>query len=142
MNLGYGVPLTKDTRLNSNFEFSKNETKCSPLFAGSNYESSQCSTSENDEYKINVTWEENTLNNYLYPTNGKNNSLNAGIALPFGDLKYFNVNGSHVSYTPINDSVTLKISGDLNLAKGYDGKELPFYKRNYGGGSGSVRGFG
>ncbi|MBE29589.1 outer membrane protein assembly factor BamA [bacterium] len=142
LNLGYGVPLTKDTRLNSNFEFSKNETKCSPLFAGSNYESSQCSTSENDEYKINVTWEENTLNNYLYPTNGKNNSLNAGIALPFGDLKYFNVNGSHVSYTPINDSVTLKISGDLNLAKGYDGKELPFYKRYFGGGSGSVRGFG
>ena len=57
-------------------------------------------------------------------------------------LKYFNVNGSHVSYTPINDSVTLKISGDLNLAKGYDGKELPFYKRYFGGGSGSVRGFG
>ena len=30
----------------------------------------------------------------------------------------------------------------MNLAKGYDNKELPFYKRYFGGGSGSVRGFG
>jgi len=142
MNLGYGIPLTKDTRLNTNFEFSKNETKCSTLFSGSGYESSQCSTSKNDEFKLNLTWDENTLNNYLYPTNGKNNSMNAGIALPFGDLKYFNINGSHVSYTPINDLVTLKLTGDVNLAKGYDNKELPFYKRYFGGGSGSVRGFG
>jgi len=30
----------------------------------------------------------------------------------------------------------------VNLSKGFSGKALPFYKRNFGGGSGSVRGFG
>ena len=32
--------------------------------------------------------------------------------------------------------------GNINLSKGYGGKELPFYKRHFGGGSGSIRGFG
>ena len=41
--------------------------------------------------KLNVNWSINTLNDYLYPTEGVNNSLSAGIALPFGDYRYFNV---------------------------------------------------
>ena len=36
----------------------------------------------------------------------------------------------------------MKLTGSLNLSKGYGNKELPFYKRHFGGGSGSVRGFG
>jgi outer membrane protein insertion porin family len=35
----------------------------------------------------------------------------------------------------------LKTNGNLGLAQGYDGKELPFFKRYYGGGSSSIRGF-
>ena len=40
------------------------------------------------------------------------------------------------------NNATLKLTGSIGLAKGYSGKELPFYKRYFGGGSGSVRGFG
>jgi len=141
-NLGYGIPLSNNTRVNSSLEFSQNEIKCSSLLAGSGYESSQCASSNNDEYKANISWSKNTLNNYLYPTNGINNSVNAGLTLPGSDYKYFNLSGSHLSYRPISDITTLKLTGEVNLAKGYDGKQLPFYKRFFGGGSGSVRGFG
>jgi len=123
-------------------EYSKNEVKCSSLFAGSGYESSQCTSKNNDEFKANVSWSENTLNDYLYPTNGVNNSLIAGISLPLGDYRYFNLSANHSSYKPINSSTTLKLTGNLNLSKGYNGKALPFYKRHFGGSSGSVRGFG
>jgi outer membrane protein insertion porin family len=139
---GYGIPLQNNTRINVGLEYSKNKIKCSALFAGSEYESSQCATSNNDEFKIKANWSKNTLNNYLYPTEGVNNSLAAGISLPLGDYRYFNISADHSSYTPVNTSTTLKLTGNFNLSKGYSGKELPFYKRHFGGGSGSVRGFG
>ena len=141
-SFGYGVPLNDDTRINTNVEYSKNDIKCSALFSGSGYESSQCATKSNDEFKANVNWSQNTLNNFLYPTEGVNNSLNAGVSLPLGDYRYFNISADHTSYTPINNTTTLKLIGNLNLSKGYSGKELPFFKRHFGGGSGSVRGFG
>ena len=142
LSFGYGVPLSNSTRVNSTLEYSNNEVKCSSLFAGSGYESSQCATSKNDELKANINWSKNTLNNYLYPTDGSKNSFNLGISLPPSDYKYFSLNGSHLSYRPITDITTLKLTGDINLAKGYSDDSLPFYKRYFGGGSGSVRGFG
>ncbi|MDA9801124.1 outer membrane protein assembly factor BamA [Candidatus Pseudothioglobus singularis] len=141
-SFGYGIPLSDNTRINTEIEYSTNEVKCSSLFSGSGYESSQCASKNNDELKLNINWNENTLNDYLYPSEGVNNSLSAGIALPGADYRYFNLNADHTSYRPISDSTTLKLTGNLNLSKGYSGKTLPFYKRNFGGGSGSVRGFG
>jgi len=142
LNFGYGIPLQNDTRINAGLEFSKNKIKCSSLFAGTAYESSQCAASSNDEFKLNISWRQNTLNNYLYPTEGVNNSLAGALSLPLGDYRYLNINANHSSYSPINTSTTLKLTGNFNLSKGYSGKELPFYKRHFGGGSGSVRGFG
>ena len=142
VNFGYGLPLSDNTRINAGLEYSKNEVKCSTLFSGSGYESSQCASKNNDEFKVNVNWSENTLNNYMYPTDGINNSVTAAISLPLGDYQYFNLSADHSSYTPINTSATLKLTGNFNLSKGYSGKELPFYKRHFGGGSGSIRGFG
>ena len=141
-SFGYGIPLKDNTRIETDFEFSKNEVKCSLLFSGSGYESNQCATKDNDEFRLNLHWNKNTLNDYLYPTEGVNNSLSMGIALPLGDYRYYKLNADHTSYRPVNDLVTLKLKGNLNLSKGYNGKSLPFYKRNFGGGSGSVRGFG
>ena len=142
VTFGYGIPLNNDSRINSNFEYSKNEIKCSSLFSGSEYESNQCANKDNDEFKLNINWNKNTLNNYLYPTDGVSNTLSAGIALPLGDYRYYNLNADHTSYRSVSDSTTLKLTGNFNLSKGYSSKALPFYKRNFGGGSGSVRGFG
>ena len=142
VTFGYGLPLSDDTRINANLEYSKNDIKCSALFAGTGYESSQCASTSSDEFKANVSWSKNTLNNYMYPTEGVNNSLNLGVSLPLGDYRYFNISADHKSYAPINSTTTLKLTGNLNLSKGYSGKELPFYKRHFGGGAGSIRGFG
>ena len=141
-SIGYGIPLSDNTRVNTEFEYTTNEIKCSSLFSSSGYESSQCATKNNDEFKLNINWNENTLNNYLYPTLGVNNALSASIALPLGDYRYFNLSADHTSYKPVSDTTTLKLTGNFNLSKGFSGKALPFYKRNFGGGSGSVRGFG
>ena len=142
LSFGYGVPLSDFTRVNTSIEYSNNEIKCSSLFAGSGYESSQCASGKNDELKTNIDWSKNTLNNYLYPTDGTKNSVNIGISLPLSDYTYYSLAGSHLSYRPISDITTLKLTGDINIARGYSNDSLPFYKRYFGGGSGSIRGFG
>ena len=38
-SFGYGVPLSNNTRVNTEFEYSTNEIKCSSLFSSSGYES-------------------------------------------------------------------------------------------------------
>ena len=78
----------------------------------------------------------------MYPTEGKSNALGIGFATPLGDYRYFDINANHTSYKPLSNDLTLKLTANLGLAKGYSGKELPFFKRYFGGGSGSVRGFG
>jgi outer membrane protein insertion porin family len=78
----------------------------------------------------------------LYPTEGKSNALELGVATPLGDYRYYNINANHKSYSPLSNDLTLKLTGDIGIAKGYGGKELPFFKRYFGGGTGSVRGFG
>jgi outer membrane protein insertion porin family len=141
-NVGYGVPLTNNTRINTKLEYSKHDLSCGSSFSASGYEPSQCATSSNDEVKLSVYWNMTTLNDYLYPTEGKSNILEFGVATPLGDYRYFNINANHKSYKPLSGDLTLKLTGNVDIAKGYSGKELPFFKRYFGGGSGSVRGFG
>ena len=142
LNFGYGIPLTESTRLNTNIEYAKNDISCGSGFSAAGYEPTQCATSSADEVTLNINWSETTLNDYMYPTEGKSNALGISLATPIGDYRYFKINANHTSYKPLSDDLTLKLIADLGLAKGYSGKELPFFKRYFGGGSGSVRGFG
>ena len=129
VNIGYGVPLTENTRINTNLEYSQNDINCGVSFSSSSYESSQCSNKSQDETKLSVSWSETTLNDYMYPTSGRENSIQLGMALPVSDYRYLDISAKHKSYKPINDSLTLKVTGSLGFLKGYDGKEVPFYKR-------------
>nr|MCS5589207.1 outer membrane protein assembly factor BamA [Candidatus Thioglobus sp.] len=142
LNFGYGIPLSESTRLNSNIEYTKNDISCGTSFSATGYEPTQCATSSADEVKLSLNWSESTLNDYMYPTEGKSNALAIGLATPLGDYRYFDINANHISYKPLSNDLTLKLTADLGLAKGYSGNELPFFKRYFGGGSGSVRGFG
>ncbi len=142
LNLGYGVPLTENTRLNAKLEYTNNDLVCSSGFAASGYEPTQCANNSNDEVVFGLSWNESTLNHYMYPTDGKSNALSFDVALPLSDYRYFKASANHASYQPLSDNLTLKLTGNLGLISGYSGKEAPFFKRYFGGGSGSVRGFG
>ena len=140
-SLGYGIPLTDTTNLKSEIAFSKRDITCGSTFAGSGYEQSQCASTDKYEVKANLNWSDNSLDNYLYPTEGSRNFVNMDLSLPLGDFKYYKIDASHKSYYPIGNDVTFAIKGGAGIAGGYGGKNLPFFKRYYSGGSGSVRGF-
>ena len=142
LTFGYGVPVTENTRVNLGFEFSQNDIKCGTIFATTNYESTQCAVTSNDEFKASANWTQSSLNDYMYPTDGTSNSIRLEVAIPPGDNEYYKLNVNHISYKELSENITLKLNSDIGVAAGYGGKELPFYRRFFGGGSGSVRGFG
>jgi outer membrane protein insertion porin family len=138
-SLGYGIPLTKDTRIGTDVRVSSRDITCGTTFA--TQEISQCASSDKTEVKTNLNWSNNTLDNFNYPTEGRKNNISFDLALPIADFQYYKLDASHKSYYPLGNDLTWKVNGSLGLAQGYGGKELPFFKRYYGGGSSSVRGF-
>jgi outer membrane protein insertion porin family len=137
-SLGYGIPITDTTRIGTELKVSSSDVECTDAFA---LLETQCSSTDKSKAKINLNWSSNTLNDYNHPTDGYSTSVNFDIALPIADLRYYKLDLDHRNYTPFGNGLTLKTNGTLGLAKGYSGKELPFFERYYGGGSSSVRGF-
>jgi outer membrane protein insertion porin family len=137
-SLGYGIPITDTTRIGTELKVSSSNIECTDVFA---LLEAQCSSTDKSEAKVNLNWNSNTLNDYNHPTDGYSSSVNFDITLPIADFRYYKLDLKHRNYTPFGNGLTLKTNGTLGLAKGYSGKELPFFRRYYGGGSSSVRGF-
>lgn len=138
-SLGYGIPITEDTRIGADIRVSSRDISCGTTFA--TQEVTQCASGDKTEVKTNLNWSNNTLDNFNYPTEGTKNNLSLDLTLPIADFQYYKLDASHKSYYPLGNDLTWKINGSLGLAQGYGDKELPFFKRYYGGGSSSVRGF-
>ena len=139
-SLGYGIPLTEDTRIGADIRFSDRDITCGDTMK-STYEPIQCTSNDKTEVKTNLNWSNNTLDSFNYPTEGQKNSLSFDLALPIADFRYYKLDASHKSYYPMGNDLTFTLKGNIGLAQGYGDKELPFFKRYYGGGSSSVRGF-
>lgn len=138
-SLGYGIPITEKTRIGADLRVSSRDITCGTTFA--TQEVTQCASGDKTEVKTNLNWSNNTLDNFNYPTEGSKNNLSLDLTLPIADFQYYKLDASHKSYYPLGNDLTWKINGSLGLAQGYGDKELPFFKRYYGGGSSSVRGF-
>ncbi|MDC0965864.1 outer membrane protein assembly factor BamA [Candidatus Thioglobus sp.] len=140
-SLGYGIPISEGTRIGADLRVSSRDITCGTTFAGVGYEQTQCASNDKTEVKTNLNWSNNTLDNFNNPTEGVKNSISFDLALPIADFQYYKLDASHKSYYPLGNDITWKVNGSLGLAQGYGDKELPFFKRYYGGGSSSVRGF-
>ncbi len=140
-SIGYGIPITKDTRIGADLKLSTRKVTCGDTFKTAAYEQVQCASNDKTEVKLSLDWSGNTLNDYNFPTKGSSKSLTASIALPVADFKYYKLNASTRDYTPFAKGLTFKTNAKISLAQGYGNKELPFFERYYGGGSSSVRGF-
>jgi outer membrane protein insertion porin family len=138
-NLGYGIPLTEDTRIGAGLRVSSRDITCGTTFGAQ--EATQCTSVDKTEVKTSLNWSNNTLDSFNYPTEGVKNRINFDLTLPIADFQYYKLDASHKSYYPLGNDITWKVNSSLGLAKGYGNKELPFFKRYYGGGSSSVRGF-
>ena len=110
-----------------------------------------------------LNWTLDTRNDYLLPSRGMLNRLQAEIALPGSDLEYYRINYDFEYYLPLARWLVLKAGLSLGYGDAYGGTSnalcpsftprglpivntlascgLPFFKNFYAGGPGSVRGF-
>ncbi len=96
------------------------------------------------QYKSTVNWNNNTLNDYWYPTKGSSHVVDLDLALPSSDLNFYQLGYSYRTFTPLNYSESLVFSAGarVGIVGAYGATNTaPFFANYYGGGFGSVRGF-
>ena len=82
-----------------------------------------------------------TRNEFLFPTKGASGSVSLEVAAPGSDYEYYKLSLQGAYYVPLG-SLALKGSAGIGYGDGYgDSDDLPFFRRYFGGGSNSVRGF-
>jgi len=140
VNTSYGIPISEYGKFFNGFEISSSDLKCGLIY--SVYESQQCGSSVGIvDYLYKSSISENSLNDSNFPSDGRQNNLSIQLALPFSDHKYIKFDGSHASYYPLSNSLVAKVSSRVGFIDSYNDSQIPFYKKYFGGGSASIRGF-
>ncbi|TAN81660.1 MAG: outer membrane protein assembly factor BamA [Gallionella sp.] len=88
-----------------------------------------------------VGWGRDSRDSAIYTTEGTVQRAFAEIALPVFDIRYYKLNYQHQLFYPIRNDITLLLNGEAGIANGYGGRQMPFFKNFYAGGTGSVRGY-
>ncbi len=86
-------------------------------------------------------WGRDTRDSAIYTTEGTVQRAYAELALPVMDMRYYKLNYEHQWFYPLSSSFTLMANGQAGAGGGYGGKQMPFFKNFYAGGTGSVRGY-
>jgi len=86
-------------------------------------------------------WSKDNRDSAINTTVGTVQRAFVEVALPILNQQYVKVTYQHQWFQPISKNVTLMLNGEVDVAEGYGGKPVPFFKNFYAGGPGSVRGF-
>ena len=137
---GYGIPLSDYSNIFAESRISSINLTCGASLQI--YESTECNSNDKLDSKISLTYSSDSLNDFYFPTDGTKALISSSVTFPgLSDFKYFQIESSYKNYSRIFEDKTLKLGSRLNLASGYGGDSLPFFKRYYEGGASSIRGF-
>lgn len=141
--MNFGVPITEYYFVN----------------AGLNYESTEINTTpglldiiiqdflarEGTKYntiRLSSSFSYDTRNAAIFPDRGSLQRIQAQIALPGGDLRYWKVNYDARVFIPMAKKYTLLLKGRVGYGDSYgETTELPFFENFFAGGPRTVRGY-
>lgn len=95
----------------------------------------------NASMPVSVIWANDNRNSFFFPTAGTYQRAGFEVALPGMDLTYYRANYQLQHFFPLSKRFTLMLNGELGIANGLGGKNLPFFKNYYAGGVNSVRAY-
>jgi outer membrane protein insertion porin family len=150
--LDFGVPINEYDRIHIGTRLSRAEFTCGSSFDECNdyidsyanevdEDSEGRTTGQLDIYDLFLRWSRDTRNRAIFPTKGMQQSFSMSVGV--GDVKYDRFSYLNKTYIPITENFTFKMTADLGYgySRGIGEDELPFFKRFFAGGEGSVRGF-
>ncbi|MGY8862090.1 MAG: outer membrane protein assembly factor BamA [Pseudomonadales bacterium] len=143
-DMRFGYPINDDTRLDFKVGYERidlalgvspaNEATAFVAAEGQQYK----------QFKTSINWNNNTLNDYWYPTKGSSHGVNLDLALPNSDLSTYQLNYNYRNFKPLNysESLVFSTSARVGVVGAYGSTSTtPFFANYYAGGFGSVRGF-
>jgi len=147
LGLDFGIPLDefKTFKVGSTFDFTELDLKSNSPQGYKDFcsdiSSSVSLNCDAHSLLFYAKWQNNSLNNAFFATEGSKITLAADITTPGLDLEYFKIKIDAEKYFPLSESVTTKIKGSLGYADSYGDNVYPFFKNFAVGGKTSVRGY-
>jgi outer membrane protein insertion porin family len=137
----FGVPISEDQTISYGLAAENTQLGLFPTSASRLLEYINVSGTTSNSLLGTIGWGRDSLDSAIYTTEGTMQRAFAEIALPVLDMRYYKLNYQHQMFYPLSKDFTMLIHGEVGIAGGYDGKQLPFFKNFYAGGPGSVRGY-
>ena len=88
-----------------------------------------------------IGWSRDTRDSAIYTTEGATQRASIEASLPVSGQRFYKLNYTQQWFHAVTHDYILRLNGDVGVAGGYSGMQLPFFKNFYAGGTGSVRGY-
>ena len=149
MDMRFGYPMSNDSRLSFKLGYEQVDLTLPTGSTSSNtatnlWNFTQVEGLSYGQWKTSVTWTDNSLNDFWYPTDGRSHIFDMLVALPTSDVSYYQAKYNYRSFTPLDttESYVASFGAQLGYADAYgDTTYTPPFANYYAGGYGSVRGF-
>ncbi|MDP6189651.1 MAG: BamA/TamA family outer membrane protein, partial [Gammaproteobacteria bacterium] len=144
LGMQFGYPLSNDSKLSFNLGYEKIDLTLGSSVTAQLQDFVNTEGSEYTQYKANIVYTDNSLNDFWYPTQGRSHTMNLFLSLPSSDLSYYQAKYGYRYFTPLDDTASYIASfgAQLGYADAYGSTTItPPFANYYAGGYGSVRGF-
>ena len=90
---------------------------------------------------VTLGWSRDSRDSFLAPTAGRYQRINTEVSAA-GDTRYVKADYQFQQYWPLTKRYTFAVNTEFGYGTGLGGRSFPLLKNYFGGGQGSVRGFG
>ncbi len=137
----YGVPITDEEMFHYGVSFENTTLGLTSISPQRFLDYINTFGSSNSNLLGTIGWSRDTRDSSIYTTEGAVQRASIEASMPVSGQRFYKLNYSQQWFQPLGHDLVLRLNGDLGLAGGYSGMQLPFFKNFYGGGTGSVRGY-
>ncbi|HEX7455198.1 MAG TPA: outer membrane protein assembly factor BamA [Gallionella sp.] len=137
----FGVPINEDQSVSFGLSAEKTAIGLTALSPVRYVNYVNTFGSSNTTVLGTIGWGSDTRDSAIYSTEGMLQHAYAEVALPVMDMRYYKLNYDNQWFYPVSSNLTLMTNAMLGVGGGYSGKQMPFFKNFYAGGTGSVRGY-
>ena len=143
-DMRFGYPINDDTRLDFTLGYQRIDLELGTAAASEATSFVAAEGKQYKQFKTSVNWNNNTLNDFWYPTNGSSHGVNLDLALPNSDLNFYQLSYNYRNFIPMNytESLVFSTGARVGVIGAYGSTSTtPFFANYFAGGFGSVRGF-
>ena len=137
----FGVPINEDQNISFGLSAEQSSIGLTALSPQRYFNYVAAFGSTNTTVLSTLGWGRDTRDSAIYTTEGSVQHAYMEMALPVMDMRYYKLNYDNQWFYPVSSNFTLMTNAMLGKGGGYGGKQMPFFKNFYAGGTGSVRGY-